>query len=249
MAFITAKGETFFLIAPHHADFVRDENASLREPILIGWRRWLFFIILIAIGITALSSLSQPTRYEREAIITDKGIEGNEFQPQYRLTYAYIDHRNERHEVSQIVEALFYDELGVGSQVTVAYLEGQSHRAQLSGRFSGDVYNLNNDFIWFLALALVVLWMLLFWIIFPTRKTARLRREGMLLKGVMTNIYPIKTFRRYDVVVEYTFAVPNGNIIEARANQTRNDLEQTTLPKSNTPILVLYVNDHLYRLM
>ncbi len=249
MAFITAKGETFFLIAPHHTDFVRDENASLHEPILFGWRRWLFVFVLMAIVVTVISFLSQPTRYEQRAVITAKAIEGDEFAPQYRLTYAYIDHRGDRHEVSQLVEGMLYDELGIGSQVTVAYLEGQSHRAQLSGRYSDDVYTLNSDFIWFLALALVVLWILLFWIILPTRKSARLRREGMLLKGVMTNIYPVKTFRRYDVVVEYTFAVPNGNTIESRAIQKRNDLEQTTLPKPSTPVLVLYVNDQLYRLM
>lgn len=249
MGFITAKGETFFLIAPHHANFVQDESASLREPILVGWRRWMFFIILLAIGITAISFLSQPTRYEREAVITDKAIEGDDLDPLYRLSYTYIDHRGEYHEVSQLVASLFYDGLAVGSQVTVAYLEGQSHRAQLSGRYSADIYTINSDFIWYLALALVVLWIILFWIRFPARKNTQLRHDGMLLKGVMTNIYPVKAFRRYDVVVEYTFAVPNGNVIEARATQTRNDLEQTTLPKPNTPILVLYVNDQLYRLM
>jgi len=249
MSFFTAKGETFFLIAPHHADFVQDENASLREPLLFGWHRWLFFFTLIAIAVTFIGFLSQPKQYEQKAVITDKRIEGDEFEPQYRLTYTYIDHRGEYHEVSQLVASLFYDGLAVGSQVTVAYLEGQSHRAQLSGRFSVDIYNLNSDFIWFLALALVVLWMLFFWIVFPARKNARLRQDGMLLKGVMTNIYPVKTFRRYDVVVEYTFAVPNGNVIETRTIQRRNDLEQTTLPKPSTPILVLYVNDHLYRLM
>lgn len=249
MSFITAKGETFFLIAPYHADFVQDEKASLREPILFGWRRWLFFVIMLAIVVSVIGFLSQPTRYEQKAVITEKAVEGDEFVPQYRLTYAYVDHRGDYHEVSQLVEANFYDELGIGSQVTVAYLEGQSHRAQLSGRYSKDIYAINSDFIWFLALALVVLWMLFFWIVFPARKNARLRRDGMLLKGVMTNIYPVKTFRRYDVMVEYTFATPNGNVIEARAIQRRNDLEQTTLPKPSTPILVLYVNDLLYRLM
>lgn len=249
MAYITAQGETFFIIAPHHADFIHDESASLREPILTGWRRMMFFVILIVAVISALPVLFPPKQYEVVAVITDKAIEGSDFSPQYRLTYQYTNHRNETHEVSRLTEQVFYDELAIGSVVTVRYLDGQSHRATLSGRYSEDVYTLNSDFLWFLALILLVLWMLIFWLILPQRANQRLRYEGTLLKGVMTNIYPVKSFRRYDVTAEYTFAALNGKIIEARARQNRHDLEHEQLPPYNTPVLVLYVNDNLYRLM
>ena len=249
MTYITAQDETFFIIAPHHADFIRDESASLREPILSGWRRLMFFFILVVAIITALPVLFPPKQYDVVAVITDKAIEGSDFAPQYRLTYQYTDHRDETHEVSRLTGQVFYDELAVGSVVTARYLEGQSHRATLSGRYSEDVYGLNSDFLWFLALILLVLWMLIFWLILPQRANQRLRYEGTLLKGVMTNIYPVKSFRRYDVTVEYTFAAMNGRVIEARARHNRRDLEHEQLPKYNTPVLVLYVNDNLYRLM
>lgn len=249
MTYITAQGETFFLIAPHHADFIQDESASLREPILSGWQRLMFFFIIIVAIISALPTLFPPKQYDVAAVITDKAIEGSDFAPQYRLTYQYTDHRGETHEVSRITQPAFYDELAIGSVVTARYLEGQSHRATLSGRYSEEVYTLNSNFVWFLALILLVLWMLIFWLIIPQRNNRRLRYMGTLLKGVITNIYPIKTFRRYDVAVEYTFATLNGDVIKARAMRNRRDLEHHPLPKPNTAVLVLYVNDNLYRLM
>lgn len=249
MTYITAQGETFFLINKHHADFIQDESAPLHEPILSGWQQMMFIFILIVATITSIPVLFPPKQYEVMAVITDKTIEGDDFSPQYRLTYQYTDHRNQTHEVSRLTEKFFYDELAIGSVVTARYLEGQSQRATLSGRYSEDVISLNSDFVWFVALMLVVLWMLIFWLIIPQRVNHRLRYRGTLLKGVMTNIYPTKMFRRYDVTVDYTFATLNGDVIEARARQNRRDLEHEPLPKSNTPVLVLYVNDKLYRLM
>jgi hypothetical protein len=249
MTHITAQGETFFLIGKHHANFIQDESALLHEPILAGWRRWMVVLMILVVGITIINTLSAPTAYEVNAVITDKIIEGDEFSPQYRLFYTYTDHRGDSHAVNRLTQETFYDELAIGSVVTVRYLEGQSQRAELSGRYSDDVYALNSDFLWFLALGLMILWMLIFWLIIPQRVNQRLRYSGTLLKGVMTNIYPTKIFGRYDVHVEYSFAVPNGAVIHAQAVNNRRDLEHNTLPKPNTPVLVLYVNDHLYRLM
>ncbi|MDX2077862.1 MAG: hypothetical protein SFZ02_15650 [bacterium] len=249
MTHITAQGETFFLIGQHHADFIQDPSASLHEPILAGWRRWMFGLVVIIALITVLATITAPTTYEVNATIIDKAVEGNEFSPIYRLTYRYDDHRGDRHEVSDIANESFYEELTIGSVVTVRYLHGQSQRAKLSGRYSDDIYALNSDFLWFLALALVILWMLIFWLIIPQRVNSRLYREGTLLKGVITNIYPMRLFRRYDVHVEFTFATLKETVIEAKAVNNRRDLEHTPLPKPNTPVLILYVNDHLYRLM
>jgi len=53
----------------------------------------------------------------------------------------------------------------------------------------------------------------------------------------------------YQVVVEFTATTPTGEQISGKAKQNRPDLRENGLPVEGDPLVLLYVDDGLYKLM
>jgi hypothetical protein len=92
-------------------------------------------------------------------------------------------------------------------------------------------------------------------------KDARLTLYGKVLTGrVLTcqrTIPPqarslldyTPVFARYDIDLRYRFISPSGHVIQHAARQNRPDLAHTPLPRFGAGVAVLYLNDHVFRVL
>lgn len=244
--------EDTFIVNERHEPFVAGESAQLGD-LQLSWVRRLTILLLalasLGLGVTAAFDLNAPDDpiYNVTAEVLEKRNTGTEFEPEYRLTYRYTDHQGTEHTVEHLVSGDLFFSTSVGREIDVSYEEGQRQRAEPVSS-NEEAAALSLSFFGLLALIVVILWVLYFWLYRPSRINRTLERDGRFIVGQITRVWPIRAGRRNYINVQYTFKTPEGESISERETQAR-DLPERKLPKAGTPILVRYVNPSLYRLM
>jgi hypothetical protein len=81
-------------------------------------------------------------------------------------------------------------------------------------------------------------------------RNLQLEREGQLIVGEVANSKG-KSVKGgyYQVDIEYTFAFPEGYPLTRKESAIRNDLREKPLPVSGTPVMIVYLNPKLFRLL
>lgn len=244
----TQTGEAFFLIDPRHTAFVREESPHLKDHHLTWLQRFaIFALVIISTWLLAGQLLVDSIR--AGATVLDKA-EGPDIGT-YFLTYSFSVDTTTGTEPVTVEQQISYETFArveVGDTVTVQYQPGNAENAHVVER---EAIIGSNSLMLFATLLLIAAaaYVLVVWIIRPDRRNRRLEYEGTLLRGKIIEIYPRKQPRRYPVTVTYECRLPDETVLTATTTQNRVDLQKSVLPRLGTPVLVLYVNADLYRLM
>lgn len=238
-----------FLIDPRHEDFVREDSPHLKDRSLTWTQRIMVLLVIAAAAYLVLSQITEANRRtEAEVVSLREGAELINFFVTYTFTVE-SEASTRTYEVEEAVDLGTFQRLAPGDMIEIRYDPRDPFIAEIVEGTQDEINATSLLFTVICGLVLLVGFMLVFWIIQPDRTNRRLENEGQLLIGRLHNAWPTQTQRRYTVNVEFTFTPPGAEPITTKASRRRRDLEKELLPSAGTTVLVLYVNDNLYRLM
>ncbi|MCC7452090.1 MAG: DUF3592 domain-containing protein, partial [Anaerolineae bacterium] len=136
------------------------------------------------------------------------------------------------------------------SAVSVVYLQDDPTFAQLTGQDTDN--SAREGLLWFGLLWLGLTGVVLFFMVRAVVQDRWLARHGEIIEGQIVNCSGRITGGKgsyYKLTVEYQFCTPDGRILFGKQNASRNDLRQSVLPATNTPVAVLYADDQHYKLL
>jgi hypothetical protein len=165
----------------------------------------------------------------------------------------------------QFVTKATFDKLANGDAVTVKYVQTDPTMAELSGSDSTNGLAQNGYFMTVFGIlgALIALVFLVFHV-WQFGRDDVLVRKGQLLMGEVTkcegNLDVTKTSLdstsygsplrgNYSITLSYVFRTPENKEIADTVKAKRNDLIDHALPELGTPIAVLYLNKHRYKVL
>ena len=80
-------------------------------------------------------------------------------------------------------------------------------------------------------------------------RAQRIAHEGQFITGRVTEASGSTSKNTYTVSIHYAFTTPDGEELSRKESRTRNDLRRMALPSAGTPVVVVYVNPKLYRML
>ncbi|MFW5691581.1 MAG: hypothetical protein ACOCXZ_03675 [Chloroflexota bacterium] len=181
---VTDRPTDAFLIDPRHEPFVRGTSTSLGDTSLSWFKRLATAALVVVNLVLARGTLVErgPQRYTVDAQVIDREEGGDPFTPVYVIKYTYIDHEGNQRALDRRVDFARYQRTEVGSIIQATYQAGLGHRAEPvepAAAFEGIGFALLS----LLALMLLILWTLYFWIVRPAAINRRLANEGQFITG------------------------------------------------------------------
>lgn len=241
-----------FLVDPRHEPFVNGDSPYLNDHAL-SWLKRLTIVALIAVSLMLGASLILPDDVaQTSGRVTEKTEDTSDpFDLRYWLTVAYAVGGRDYSTIEQVDWDLF-NVVIVGSEVTIRYEVDHPLAAEILP-LEEEIISLNTTLFMLIALVLVFLWVIFFWLVRPNRLNQQLETAGEFIEGTLIKCYPVnqsqRNKRQYEINAEFLFEAPTGEEKRGIVRQVRNDLKGKSLPNPGTKILVRYVDERLYRLM
>jgi hypothetical protein len=246
-----------FLLSEKHKSFVEIGRGQLYETPL--WAQIIMWVIPIAgifwalhIGATALNERALYEEFlqsgvaSQAQVISHRVDEGE--HTHYYVTYQFNGIANNQiskvYTKEEVVTKISYDKIKDGSFVTIYYLPRDPQTSYFEP--------LTELPLW-LSLTPIIYLLLNFYLLYALskgrRKKRRLENEGRILSGEIVECKGKKVNKEFQVTIKYRFQTPLGEEKSGRTTHTRNDLKDTVLPSSSTPVAVLYADEKTFAML
>lgn len=253
-----------FLLNPEHEGFLNGGERKFKD-----FSRALIILLVIVIplgglvggvmgfiGVDELLTRSQleqsgvPARASVIDVDYDTTMSDGRKTYTYFLTYAYSvrpadSDQATRYTYRQEINSLNYNNFSPGDKLTVSYLPDNPGVS----RYMDDNTQSDTPFVpmgvVFGGLALLGL----YFVLRQRRRNKRLEEEGQFVTGKLSKVSGGRVRGGYQVNIEYTFVSPNGTDLKRKESHIRNDLDRDLLPQTGTSVMVVYVNDRLFRVL
>lgn len=229
----------------------------------------LLFLFLTILGVSVLGSEAQ---LDRSEATTQGVVISHRLSPISSVNQGVLPYVTYRYSVQdrvltkeQFVTKATFDKLANGDTVTIKYLQTDPTMAELNGSDSTNGLAQNGYFMAVFGI-LGVLTALVFLVfhVWQFWRDDLLVRKGQLLMGEVTkcegNLDVTKTSLdstsygaalrgNYTIALSYTFRTHDNKEIADTVKAKRNDLIDHVLPEQGTPIALLYLNEHRYKVL
>ena len=254
---------TVFLFNPKHQPFI---DGKTRRLAAIESPETYFYFVLIYLGLLAaflgfLSPLIVFEKLNTEGRFIQGNITGHEIRTgkytSYSVSYLYSLNGLSYIE-SQSVDSDIYQILPIGTVIVVQYLPEDPSKSRL-----GDPVNIQSAYTHYELLSeplfiLAVLLLSSYIGIGPLLKAQCLKRNGVIIDGVIVNAKRTYPKGGNSITLKYGFRSPRT---ERWLTRTESKTEWEKLSESEqflvtqrvfmegTPVKILYLNDHMYRVL
>jgi hypothetical protein len=254
-----------FLLNPKHEGFLTGEHRRIQGAgcfltcfmvLFLG----IFVLVGVVIGATELTELNLRNQLDKAGVVTDATVTDHRISRSrdskgrtsttYYVTYQFYagapgDDNPPLYSREQSVSSDTYNRAPVGNKISVHYLPGDPN----TSRVMND--NRDNPILMLIFMALFILIpgigvIGMLWVYFRMR---RLAAGGQLIAGKITEAKGSRVKGGYQVSVRYTFLTPEGESLKGYETGIRNDLRDQILPDAGTPVVVLYLNNRLYKML
>ena len=229
----------------------------------------LLFLFLTILGVSVLGSEAQLDRSEAttQGVVISHRLRAISSVNQGVLPYITYRYSVQDKALTkeQFVTKATFDKLADGDPVTIKYLQTDPTMAELSGSDSTNGLAQNGYFMTvFGILGVLIAFVYLVFHVWQFWCDDLLVRKGQLLMGEVTkcegNLDVTKTSLdstsygtplrgNYTIELGYAFRTPENKEIVDSIKAKRNDLIDHVLPELGTPIAVLYLNEHRYKVL
>jgi type IV secretory pathway VirB2 component (pilin) len=203
-----------------------------------AWNSWANWNTLRSSGVVTEATLTQ--RYIDESGDSDA----------YHLMFVYDapffgDLRSYNGEAT--VSEDEYNRSEIGGTITVVYAPDNPQIVRLAGRegfWEGVGFTLGALAFSLASIGLIIGGATMM------RRDNRLRRQGQLIYGVLRSVDSnTDSEGALSVTLRYEFTAPNGQLMQHTVAETRDDLDQATLPQVGERVAVLYADKETFRLL
>lgn len=257
-----------FLLNPNHAPYLLEnipavrlfENAIHIGGCVMSGLISLFLIIPICLLLLGISQLMTWSALAQSGITTNalvtshhisdsKGVKGG-LTHIYSITYQFsVGQPNSDNPASysheQQVSLDTYNGVSDGGSIQITYLPTDPN----TSRVLND-YTVNP---WIILLMALVSFVLIGGAVMArlggSRRTRRLRQEGKVIGGQITQAQIRQMRGHYQLGIRYRFQSPEGLELSKVESFVRDDLEGKEPPAVGTPVAIMYVNPKVYRVL
>jgi hypothetical protein len=254
-----------FLLNPKHQGFLTGEHRRLLGA---GCFLTCFMVLFLSIfvmvggviGATALIELNVRNQLDKVGVVTDATVTDHRIthsrdskgrtSTTYFVTYQFYagasgDDNPPLYSREQSVSSDTYNRVPVGNKISVRYLPGDPN----TSRVMNDDRDNPILMLIFMALFIIIPGIVAIVMIRFYFRMRRLAAGGQLIAGKITEAKGSRVKGGYQVGVRYTFLSPEGESLKGYETGIRNDLRNQMLPDAGTPVVVLYLNSRLYKML
>lgn len=252
--------KVFLLVPAHYSRLMSESDQIKRIPSL-----WLLIWIgQIVVGLIVLAARFSLAHNDAQYIVdfaeqNYQVIEGSILNPRrveiprvddlFFVTFTIRPPETDFKPVAfdQQVDFHIYNEHEVGDPVQIMYSLRDPRDAILVESITNNSFLGNAAFAALLALLLGTVWLILFK---RRLNLNNLRENGQIIYGEVVRVWSMKMGPIYHrVSIEYGLKNPTGTTQTRIETALRPNTPESELPEAGTPVAVLYVSDHLYRIL
>lgn len=243
-----------FLLHPEHVVFVNGSGKKLSESPFYALMA-VMVTLLLGCGVFTVVSLDRKQAdlaeaLEQRGILTTATIVDRRTQADksisHFITYAFTvessDGTTATYQREQYVPKAIY-ERGIGAPLEVRFLPDDPSISRFNPHKPdyGMTLIFGGAFLAMLGLSGLFIWDYL--------SKKRLAESGKLIEGQFLSCQLSSVKNNFQMKTVYTFQSPSGKSIMGKQTDICNHMRGQLLPEVGTPVAVLYVNDHLYKML